>query len=77
MANQVNLALAYREGQEREAAETLRAQLRPAEWRLLQGLAAEVIALAESEAQGTRVVVVPASSEAEALRGLGLKPRAG
>lgn len=65
-------------GQERAAAEFLRAELDPANWLLLAGLAAEIVAIHESASNGgTHVLVVPASAlEETKLAGLARKSRA-
>ena len=49
------------DGREPECARALRDRLRPSQWRILRQLAAEITALGESEAAGSRVLVVPAA----------------
>jgi hypothetical protein len=60
-------------GDEVNAAKALRAQLPPDQWKILRQLSFEVSALGESEAAGTRMVVVPAGQVGAALDSLGLR----
>lgn len=66
-------------GREVDVARALRAQLQPDQWQSMRQLAFEVSALAESEAAGTRMVVVQLREDGveatvrEAERALGLR----
>lgn len=73
MKGQLSMQVTILQGQEAEAARSLRAQLPPEGWKILRQLAFEVTVIGESEAAGTTMVVVPAGQEAEALTALGLR----
>lgn len=54
-------------GHERECALELRAAAKPAQWKLLVALAAEMVQLHEAENLGSAVVVVSGSAQAERI----------
>jgi hypothetical protein len=59
------------EGREREAALQFRAGLAPQGWKILAGIAAEIVSIHESQAAGeTTVLVVPAAAVPDFLRRL-------
>lgn len=71
----LSLALELASGDEVNCAKALRAQLPPDRWQILRQLAFEVTAIGESEAAGTRMLVVPASEASvdQALASLRLR----
>lgn len=73
MGQRAELHLGWMPGQEAQVAEQLRAQLEPAGWQAVRALSMAVMALAESEAAGTLMVVVPAQDAERALKSLKVK----
>lgn len=60
----LELHLTLGAGRESECARFLRSQMQTAQWKVLAALAAELVAIHETEAAGSRVLVVQAT-EAE------------
>lgn len=74
MTKCLDLTIQLVEGKSVELARLCHERMRASEWQLLREFAAEVTALGESLAAGTRVVVVPAAEAGKAIEDLGLKP---
>lgn len=64
--------LTLQHGREAECARYLKTQLRPEMWAILAALAAEVVAVHESAAMGTTLVLTPNEAELAALGRIGL-----
>jgi len=76
MQFRLDLSLSFATGDEYQVARRCRAEMNPLQWTLLAQLAAEILAIHESAAAGSRVVILPAAEvdSEPVLRGLRLRP---
>lgn len=72
----VNVTLTFESHRTPEVAKSLQARLPDPQWQAVRALAAEIVALGESQAAGERILVVPARELDSVAKHLRVAPKA-